>query len=205
MPLECKAVWIYADDKEEYWAFLTPESSKAIDDYLKERTDDGEVITDESPLFRTLYSRENVQNPKPLAIQSARCIIFRLIKQARIQRRKIGFAYDIQADHGFRKRFNTIMKLNLEVNSNITEKLMGHKKGLDGVYFTPTREQCFEEFKKSMNELMIGESWRLKVELEKTQELLDEEQFDKDGRILELESRLSNTEKLLLELNKRLN
>ena len=204
MPLNCKAVWIYADDKEEYWSFLTPESSKALDEYLKERIEDGETITDKSPVFRTLYSKDNVQNPKPLAVQSARCVIFRLIKQARIQREKVGFAYDIQADHGFRKRFNTIMKLNSDVNSNIAEKLMGHKNGLDGVYFTPNREECFEEFKKSVNELMVDESWRLKIELERKNKELDKHQCEKDGKILELEARLTNTEKILLELKSRL-
>ena len=204
MPFGCKAVWVYADDKEEYWAFLTLESSKALDEYFKERIDDGEKLTGHSPVFRTLYSKENVQNPKPLAVQSTRCVIFRLIKQARIQRERVGFAFDIQADHGFRKRFNTILKLNNEVNSNIAEKLMGHKRGLDGTYLTPTREECFEEFKKSMNELIIQESWRLKVELEKKNDQLDKQQSDKDNRILELESRLGNTEKLLLEIKNRL-
>ena len=204
MQLGCKAVWVYADDKEEYWAFLTPESSKALDEYFKERIEDNEKLTDDSPVFRTLYSKENFQNPKPLAFQSARCVVFRLIKQARIQRKKVGFTYDIQADHGFRKRFNTILKLNNEVNSNIAEKLMGHKRGLDGTYFAPTREECFEEFKKSTNELMIAESWRLKIELEKKNDQLDKQQSDKDNRILELESRLVNTEKLLLEIKNRL-
>lgn len=204
MPMGCKAVWVYADDKEEYWSFLTPESSKALDEYFKERIEDGERLTDDSPVFRTLYSKENSQNPKSLEVQSARCVIFRLIKQARIQRKKVGFAFDIQADHGFRKRFNTILKLNNEVNSNIAEKLMGHKRGLDGTYLAPTREECFEEFKKSMNELMVEESWRLKVELEKKNDQLDKQQSDRDSRILKLESRLVNTEKILLEISKRL-
>jgi len=59
--------------------------------------------------------------------------------------------YDKSLAHGFRKRFNTILKLNNEVNSNIAEKLMAHKRGLDGHYFVPTIEECFEEFKISMD------------------------------------------------------
>ena len=27
---------------------------------------------------------------------------------------------------------------------------MAHKRGLDGVYLKPTREQCFEEFEKAI-------------------------------------------------------
>ena len=163
MPFGCKGILVYPDDKEEYWAFLTPESAKALDDSLKERIEDGEKLTDESPLFRIMYSKGYTKTPKPLAVHSARCVVSRLINQARIKREKTGHTFDIQIDHGFRKRFNTIMKLNNEVNSNIAEKLMGHKRGLDGT-----------------------------------------KQSDKENRILELESRLENTEKLLLEISKRL-
>ena len=34
------------------------------------------------------------------------------------------------------------------MNYNVAEKLMGHKNGLDGVYFVPTLEELFAEFKK---------------------------------------------------------
>jgi integrase/recombinase XerD len=196
--LDCKAVLIYGDDKEEYWAFLTQEASKALQDYFSEREQDGEIINSESPVFRTVYGRKNKKNPKELGVQSARCSIYRLIEQARIVREKQGFCFDIQMDMGFRKRFNTILKVNSEVNSNIAEKLMGHKRGLDGSYFVPTREQCFEEFKKSIPELIIDESLRLKVELDKTFQKLDSEQSKKDIRIQELEERAKRTEVLLL-------
>ncbi len=63
--------------------------------------------------------------------------------------------YDVQADHGFRKRFNIILKIDNSVNYNIAEKLMGHKNGLDGVYFTPTISELFVEFKKVMYKLEI--------------------------------------------------
>jgi integrase len=205
MPEKCKAVFIYEDDEQEYWTFLTPEASSALEKYLEERTSDGERLNPKSPVFRTLYSPKNIHLPKPMAIMSARSVIYRCMKTARIRREKQGFAYDIQANHGFRKRFNTILKLENELNSNIAEKLMGHKRGLDGVYFQPTREQCFEEFKKAIPELSINETIRLEQELEKKKEQLDKHQSNKDARILELEDRLSNTERLLLELMKRVN
>ena len=55
-----------------------------------------------------------------------------------LQRIKKGRRHDSQLNHGFRKRTNTILKLESNVNSNIAEKILGHKNGLDGVYFTPT-------------------------------------------------------------------
>ena len=72
-------------------------------------------------------------------------------------------------DHGFRKRFNTVLKLNNTVNPNIAEKLLGHANGLDGVYFKPTREECFTEFLKVISELTISpvERQRLIIENQK--------------------------------------
>jgi len=202
MPENCKAVFVYAGDKEEYWTFLTPEASKALDRYFEERINNGEKLNPKSPVFRTLYGSKNVHLPKPMEVMSARSVIYRCVRTAKIQREKQGFAYDVQTDHGFRKRFNTILKLDNNLNSNIAEKLMGHKRGLDGVYFQPTREQCFEEFKKAVLELTIDESLKLKSELE-LQKKKNTEISDKDRVIANLENRLDNTEKLLFEIKKR--
>jgi len=64
-----------------------------------------------------------------------------------------GGRYDVQADHGFRKRLNTILKLDNSVNYNIAEKLMGHRNGLDGAYFTPTLEELFSELRKVVHRI----------------------------------------------------
>ena len=61
----------------------------------------------------------------------------------------------MQADHGFRKRFNTILKLDNTINYNIAEKLMGYKNGLDGVYFTPTLGELLAEFRKVMHKIKV--------------------------------------------------
>lgn len=67
----------------------------------------------------------------------------------------------------YRKRFNGILKMNNNVNSNIAEKLMAHKKGLDGVYLEPTREECFAEFVKDITELTTDGSMKKQFELDK--------------------------------------
>ncbi len=61
--------------------------------------------------------------------------------------------YDVQIAHGFRKRFNAVLKMDNLVNYNIAEKMIGHKNGLDGVYFTPTLDELFAEFKKVIRKL----------------------------------------------------
>jgi len=89
----------------------------------------------------------------------------------------------------FRKRFNTILKINNDVNSNIAEKLMAHKRGLDGTYLQPTREECFLEFVKAIPDLMIDDSARKQAEIEKLQQNQKNSQ-DQSIKIKKLEEKL---------------
>ncbi len=59
------------------------------------------------------------------------------------------------------------MKLENNVNANIVEKILGHKNGLDGVYFTPTMEECFAEFKKAIQSLTISDKNRDELKIKK--------------------------------------
>jgi integrase/recombinase XerD len=159
----CKSVLIYDDSTEEYHTFLTPEASKAIDEYFNQRRKDGEHLTPDSPVFRENY-QVGIQKPKFMTIQAVQGVIWRCTKQGGLRETKKGNRYSKQLDHSFRKRFNTILKLNKEINPNIIEKMMGHEKGLDGVYLKPTKEEMFEEFKKGMADLTIDDSERVKAE-----------------------------------------
>lgn len=148
MPYGCKAVRLYARDVEEYWAFLTPQASEALDTYHNCRK--GEKFNDDTPIFATRGI-----NPRPLTWNGARSAIYRIIAKSDLSRHKSNGRYNVQADHGFRKRFNTILKLDSSVNPNVAEKLLGHKNGLDGVYFTPTIQDLFTEFSKVINKIEI--------------------------------------------------
>jgi len=170
----CKGVLIYAGDKEEYWSFLTPEASKALEGYFEQRKIDGERIDKDSPVFRHTY-QIGIEKVKALSANAVKNMMFRLINShSNIQRKKVDKNYDVQIDHGFRKRFNTIMKLENSVNANIAEKILGHRNGLDGVYLTPTKEQCFNEFKKAILNLTVSDEERLKADNIKKQKKLDE-------------------------------
>ena len=199
MPFGCKAVLLYSGSNEEYWGFLTPESSKALDDYTDERIYQGEKITKESPIF---VSREKHQeyNPDTLGVMTSETLhslFVKLIERSRIERYKIGNRFDKGLFLGFRKRFNTILKIDSNVNSNIAEKLMAHKKGLDGVYFKPTREDCFREFRKAIPQLTLSESEKLKLEVNDLTE-------NNDTIIKQYEDRISRTETLLKRVLERL-
>jgi len=103
----------------------------------------------------------------------------KLLKAGGIIRIKNGRRYDKAANYGFRKRFNGILKMNNNVNSNIAEKLMAHKKGLDGAYLKPTIEQCFTEFAKAITDLTIDDSERKNLKIEKLEKEKSEHEKDR--------------------------
>jgi len=107
-----------------------------------------------------------------------------------------GIRFSKQQDHAFRKRFNTTLKLNLDVNPNIIEKLMGHTKGLDGVYLRPTKEQLFNEFRKGIVDLTLDKTEKLELENKKKQKKIDELESSKE-RITQLEAGFKHIRDLL--------
>lgn len=168
MPNGCQAVKVYDNSKEGYYAFLTPEASKVLDQYFQNRKLNGETLTDQSPIFI------NEKNQSHLTYNNLKQLMHKLIKASGIERKKTGKRFDKAANYGFRKRFNGILKMNNTINSNIAEKLMAHKKGLDGSYLKPTREECFIEFEKAIPQLTIDDNERLRLDNELKQKKLDE-------------------------------
>jgi len=181
---DCYAILLYADSDEtiaekdqrilleedkgdySYFGFLIPEATTALHKYFSQREREGEHLTPDTPIFRTVYQIKQINdNVKQLSRKGAIELMKRIFNNTSIQRIKTGTRYDIQIDHGYRKRFNTILKLKNEVNSNIAEKLMSHKRGLDGTYLTPTRKECFNEFCKAIFELTVSSAQRDQVKI----------------------------------------
>ena len=217
--LDCYAVLLYADDDESaqekdendsqddvqsgdsYWAFLTPEASSYLKKYHAQRKRNGEVFTENTPIFRTQYQTKFVnQDVTQLSRNGTISLMVRIMSGTSINRNKKGRRFDTQLDHGFRKRFNTIMKLDGNVNSNITEKILGHKNGLDGVYFMPTRQQCFAEFIKAIPQLTVSSTERQKNQIETQAMQIDELEAERT-RVHELSKEMDmvKARNLLLE------
>jgi len=116
----------------------------------------------------------------------------------------VNHRFDIQIVYGMRKRFNTILKSNSKINMSIAEKIFGHSSSipLDNHYFKPTLEVMFEEYQKAIPDLMIDETSKLKLELEKKNQILSSVEV-KDRRIEQLENSLSSLEVTLNELKSR--
>jgi integrase/recombinase XerD len=172
----CRAILIYAGETDEYWAFLTPESNQYLEDYFEQRKQNNEKFYPDTPIFRTEY-RLGIEKTKQLKRNPAIGAITRLVKKAKIRRERVNKKnFDIQLDHGFRKRFNIILKLENDINSNIAEKIMGHSVSipLDGAYLPAQDERviqkCFTEFKKAIPQLTISDEERIRLENKKLKE-----------------------------------
>ena len=190
MPHGCQMVTVYEDDIEEYKTFLTPEAVTAIAAYLNERRNSGEVLTDDSMLFLN-------RDGSNVTYSSIQMIVKRVSYNAKIKKQKKHGRFDTQICHGFRKRFNTILKLNNEVNDNAIEKMMGHKNGLDGTYLQITDERLFEEFYKGITDLSISDEFRDKVTIEK---LRDEVPESYQEEMMNMKRQMAEMSKMIYDL-----
>ena len=168
MPNGCLAVTVYSGSDEEYVTFINQESSDALTLYFEQRKYDGENLSLDHLVFRSYYT-DATAKPKRVSEASITDIVVRAKTNA-------GINFDNSPNllcHAFRRRFNTILKMNKESNSPLIERLMGHDMKLDNSYFQPTLDDLFKEYCKGMADLTIDDSERLlaerkSIEAEKT-------------------------------------
>jgi len=189
MPLGCKAIQIYKDSRQRYWAFITPEAVNALKNYHGSRRLNGEQLTGDSPVFATTQKNIHGKKNEFLSSKSVRQKISAVTAAAGISRRDENQRIIKAVIYGFRKRFNTTLKTTTGVNANIAEKLMGHSNGLDGAYLKPTREQCFEEFVKVIGPLTVSDEARDKIRIRKLE--------SKNSQVEELRSEFEEMKKKL--------
>lgn len=198
----CKSVTAYLGSSEEYRTFLTPEASKALEDYFEERIQDRETMTSESPVFRKDYI---IGSMKALSMDvgTIRSAIYMTLQGIRQQ--KVGKRYNVPTTHGLRKFFNTTMKLRKDVNLSLAEKLMGHSVSipLDNNYFPASKDELFKEYCKAIPELTINDEARQKLQIIQLKEETEEHK-KKEKEIDYLKTRFDNKEKEYEYREKRL-
>lgn len=91
-------------------------------------------------------------------------VIHELVR-SNVRREKIGSRYNIQAVHGLRKRFATIVKMDNRISYSVSERLLGHQAYLDKEYMRPTKDQLFQEFLKVIDGLTVDDSERKNLEI----------------------------------------
>ena len=160
VPIEdCYGVLIYDESDDGYWGILIPEARKDVDEYKASRIRNVEKISGESPLLATLPSRWNAKRDY-VTDENLQELIGRMIR-GKVKRKKTGNRYDKAILTMFRKRFNTKLKLNNDVNSNIAELVMAHKlPGAQGTYTKPTLREVYGAMKHAIPDLTIDSSKR---------------------------------------------
>ena len=169
VPIEdCYGVMIYDESEDGYWGILIPEARKDVDTYRDSRIANGETITDESPILATLPSRWNAKLDH-ITDDNLKELMARMIR-GKVKRKKTGNRYDKALVTMWRKRFNTKLKLNNKVNSNVAELVMAHKlPGAQGTYTKPTLREVYDAIKYAIPELTINPKERQRLIIKKKQ------------------------------------
>ena len=196
----CKMIRVYADSTYEYTTFWTPEASAIFDDYLTIRKNDNEYLSSISPAFRTTY-RLGSQKSRPMTLSAIQGIIRRALEKAglRSPEDKINGRFQTMMDHGFRKRWNTIVKNTDGMKIITAEKMMGHSIQtipLDEIYNIPDVEKLFIEYKKAIPELTISSTEKQKQKIK----LLQKENSELENEKLQVEKTKKDVTKLKEEL-----
>ena len=201
-------ITVYDGTTSEYITFCTPEATVAIKNYLEYRKRCGEILTENSLLFREQYDKNdvfNINRPQMLRAESIGKLITDtlddagilgvrrlLTKQEKDTVVRAKIRKEIARCNGFRKFVNTNF-VRAKVDPIKKEMLLGHKRslGLDVNYYRPNEDELLQEYLKAVDYLTIDNEHRLQrkvVELTQKQddiELMKAEQRRKDLELRE--------------------
>jgi hypothetical protein len=135
---------VYEGEDDQYFTFMSGEASKWLDVYHKMRESAGEVLTQNSPLFREEFDIEKekvVENPSRCNEPMLESFMSRLAVAAGVKKIvKLGKAHrgtyrsEWKNVHGYRMFFSTAAT-NAGVNFSFKELLLGHHLNLEKSYY----------------------------------------------------------------------
>lgn len=176
---------VYANTRDKYVTFCSPECASLIDEYFDQRKRIGEIIDGNSPVIRDVFAttRKNLRHSEkqkhgsPITVEALRGNILYSLQNAgvrtpksKINRRASG-RHEVMIMHGFRKFFNTQLA-RAKVDKVIKEKLMGHSVGLEASYLRLDDSELLEEYLKAVPFLAIQDTFELTRENNELKEKL---------------------------------
>jgi integrase len=179
---------VYNGDPERYITFVTPEALKALEKYLEFRRDHGEILGNQSPLFRDKFDpvkgkyghgKYNAdKNAIPMTAPAVRQYYNRLLYSVGIRsEKKRRHEFSV---HGFRKFFKTRCELGGMKPINV-ETLMGHSTGISDSYYRPTQKDLLDDYLKVVDQLMINETQKLRAEAQEINKIKERENVNSDA------------------------
>ena len=174
-------VTIYANTKDEYFTFTTPEAKRAIEEYLQYRERCEEKLTKDTPLFRQQFDGSDslaVAYPKPLKLRSIENLMDDTLVRAGLKTITRQIANDphnksrnrkeVARLNGFRK-FAITQMAKARVDPEVREKLVGHSIGIPKHYIRYSPQEMLQEYLKAVDLLTINEENRLKLKVDELQ------------------------------------
>ena len=136
-------VEVYSASSQHYFCYCNVETAKAIDEYLKERTDAGEILQNDSPLFRDLRVL-NVKNVKPVTSYNIKYLVGKVVERSGI-RSTFQFTGEAKSSKGLRKYYKTTAELAGMKPINV-ELTHGHSVGIAGYYYRPNESDVLNDY-----------------------------------------------------------
>jgi site-specific recombinase XerD len=167
---------VYSGSSDSYYCYCNVETTQILDEYLKERTDAGEVLRNDSPLIRHLYTSISIKAPvKKVSDPQIKYIVGRIVKLSGI---KNTFQYTGEAKRGkgFRKYYKTQAELAGMKPINV-ELTHGHSIGMSGHYYTPSESDVLNDYMThAADALTVSQAHRQEkrieeLETERTEEI----------------------------------
>jgi len=168
---------VYEGFNEEYITFCTPECKKAIDDYLKVRSQYGEKLTPDSFVIREQFDVRDpfaISKCRPLRSNTLTKKLIDLAERSIIREKEVlvdggkkraEMRKDVPIAHDFRKFFTTQL-VEADLKTELRWLLEGHNlKGNDSHYIRTTDRRRQQEYEKAINPLTIYEENRLKTQV----------------------------------------
>lgn len=197
--IACGMILIYAGSEHNQFAFITPETYQAIQDYkIKWTQEIGKEPKPDEPFLK----HESSLVIKPLEITGLWCRVRKVVKDSgyRTPLAKGKRRHNVPLMNGFRRYFNKTNKEALSKDSVLAElikkeMMMGHTGliQLDKNYFKTHVGELLEEYLNSVSLLTISDEERQKMQIAKQKRKISILE-KKEERITALEDKLDRND-----------